>query len=132
MISHVYIGITDFQRALGFYSAVMDILGHPLKFSEPEKRWAAWKPMNAERPLVIIGMPYDGSQSQAGNGQMIALIAPCRTAVREAHDIAIAHGGQSEGLPGLRPRYHADFYGAYVRDHDGNKICVCCHHAEPA
>ena len=43
MLSHVHIGVTDFQRAFAFYSTVMDALGFPLKFSEQEKRWAGWK-----------------------------------------------------------------------------------------
>jgi predicted CXXCH cytochrome family protein len=30
----------------------------------------------------------------------------------------------------LRPQYHAAYYGAYFRDSDGNKLCVCCHDAE--
>jgi predicted lactoylglutathione lyase len=39
---------------------------------------------------------------------------------------AIANGGQSEGEPGLRPQYNADFYAAYVRDPDGNKLAAVC------
>jgi hypothetical protein len=39
--------------------------------------------------------------------------------------------GVSEGAPGLRPDYHADYYGAYFRDPDGNKLCVVCHEAPP-
>ena len=43
---------------------------------------------------------------------------------------AIAAGGSCEGAPGLRPQYHADYYGAYFRDPDGNKLAVCCHRPE--
>lgn len=43
--------------------------------------------------------------------------------------LALAHGGSTEGAPGLRPDYHADYYGAYFRDPDGNKLCVVCHDA---
>jgi catechol 2,3-dioxygenase-like lactoylglutathione lyase family enzyme len=39
---------------------------------------------------------------------------------------AIANGGQSEGEPGLRPQYNADFYAAYVRDPDENKLAAVC------
>jgi lactoylglutathione lyase len=35
-----------------------------------------------------------------------------------------------EGAPGLRPEYHAHYYGAYFRDPDGNKLCVACHQPE--
>jgi len=132
MISHVCVGITDFERALAFYSAVMTPLGHVLKFSEPEKGWAAWKPGNADRPLFIIGAPYNGEAAAPGNGQMIALLAPSRKVVAECHAAALAQGGTCEGPPGLRPQYHPNYFGAYFRDPDGNKLCVCCHNREPA
>ena len=127
MLSHIHIGVTDFQRALAFYSAVMDALGLPLKFAEPEKQWAAWKPVDAPRPLFLIGRPYNGEPAAPGNGQMIALLALSRDAVEKSHATAIANGGRCEGPPGLRPQYHPNYYGAYFRDPDGNKLCVCCH-----
>ena len=40
---------------------------------------------------------------------------------------ALAHGARCEGPPGLRPEYHAHYYGAYFRDSEGNKLCVACH-----
>ncbi len=58
---------------------------------------------------------------------MVALLAPSRDAVDRVYEVALAHGGLSEGAPGLRPEYHANYYGTYFRDVDGNKICVCCH-----
>ncbi|MFS2019587.1 VOC family protein, partial [Massilia sp. CT11-108] len=56
-----------------------------------------------------------------------ALLAPDRAAVDAAYEIALAHGGRGDGAPGLRPDYHEHYYGAYVRDPDGNKLCVVCH-----
>ena len=132
MISHTYVGITDFERAFEFYSSLMKLLGHGLKFSEPEKSWAGWKPMRAERPLFLIGPPHDGRPATPGNGQMIALMAPSRKAVDACHVMALAMGCVSEGAPGLRPQYHPNYYGAYFRDPDGNKLCVCCHEPEGA
>ena len=44
-----------------------------------------------------------------------------------AHATALAHGGLSEGAPGLRPEYTPSYYGAYFRDPDNNKMCVACH-----
>jgi uncharacterized protein YihD (DUF1040 family) len=38
----------------------------------------------------------------------------------------MAGGGKSEGAPGLRPQYNPDFYAAYLRDPDGNKIAAVC------
>jgi lactoylglutathione lyase len=58
---------------------------------------------------------------------MTVLLAPHRAAVDAAYDIGLAHGGSGDGAPGLRPEYHAHYYGAYLRDPDGNKLCVVCH-----
>jgi catechol 2,3-dioxygenase-like lactoylglutathione lyase family enzyme len=132
MISHICIGIGNFERALAFYSAIMTPLGHVLKFSEAEKGWAAWKPKDADRPLFIIGAPYNGEAATPGNGQMIALLASSRKVVADCHAAALARGGVCEGPPGLRPHYHPNYFGAYFRDPDGNKLCVCCHNPEPA
>ena len=46
------------------------------------------------------------------------------------NEIALANGGTCEGAPGLRPHYHANYYGAYFRDTEGNKVGVVCHEAE--
>ena len=127
MLSHVHIGITDFERALTFYSAVLDTLGLTRKFSQPEKSWAGWMKPGAARPLFLIGRPYDGAPAQPGNGQMVALLASSRDAVDRCHAVALHHGGTCEGPPGLRTHYHPDYYGAHFRDPDGNKLGICCH-----
>jgi catechol 2,3-dioxygenase-like lactoylglutathione lyase family enzyme len=129
MLSHIYLGVTDFERAYRFYAPLMASLGLPQKFRDDGRPWAAWMPPDAPRPLFIVGSPYAGEAS-CGNGQMVALQAPSRSAVDAAYATALAHGGSSEGEPGLRPEYHAHYYGAYFRDPDGNKLCVVCHHAE--
>ncbi|CAN5474786.1 VOC family protein [soil metagenome] len=130
MFSHVFIGVTDFDRALRFYRAVMDGLGLELRFSDPAKPWAGWHSAGKARPLFVIGKPFDGGPQDPGNGQMIAFAAGDRATVRRVHAIALAQGGRCEGPPGPRPQYHANYYGAYFRDHDGNKFCVACHEAE--
>ena len=127
MISHIFIGISDFGRALAFYSALMDTLALKRKFADEEKSWAGWMAPDKPRPLFVIGRPFDGAPQQAGNGQMTALQAMSRDQVDQAYAVALANGGRCEGAPGLRPHYHPNYYGAYVRDPDGNKLCVCCH-----
>jgi len=127
LISHVFIGITDFDKALIFYSALMHELGLKMKFAEPAERWAGWMAPDRPRPLFVIGRPFNGEPHSSGNGHMVALLAPSRAVVDAAYDTALAQGAVSEGAPGLRPHYHANFYGAYFRDMDGNKLCVCCH-----
>jgi catechol 2,3-dioxygenase-like lactoylglutathione lyase family enzyme len=127
MLSHVHVGVTDFDRAYHFYTAVLAELDVALRFSDPVKGWAGWQKPGQARPLFLIGRPYDGEDALPGNGQMAALLAPSRDAVDRAHAVALAQGGADEGKPGLRPQYHPNYYGAYFRDPDGNKICVCCH-----
>ncbi len=127
MISHVYVGVSNFERALLFYSAVMAELDCQLKFAEPAKSWAGWVARTQARPLFLIGHPFDGQPHAAGNGQMVALLAPSRAAVDKAHATALEHGAADEGAPSLRPHYHPNYYGAYFRDLDGNKLCICCH-----
>jgi predicted lactoylglutathione lyase len=61
---------------------------------------------------------------------MIALSAVNREVVDAAYRLALSAGGTCEGPPGLRPQYHTNYYGAYFRDPDGNKLCVCCHDPE--
>jgi catechol 2,3-dioxygenase-like lactoylglutathione lyase family enzyme len=127
MLSHVYIGVADLPRAYAFYAPLMETLGCALQFYEAEGRRTGWKPANAARPLFVIGLPFDDRPPAPGNGQMIALLAPSRAAVDACYAAAIANGGTCEGAPGLRPHYHSNYYGAYFRDPEGNKLCVCCH-----
>jgi catechol 2,3-dioxygenase-like lactoylglutathione lyase family enzyme len=58
---------------------------------------------------------------------MLAFDAASRALVDNAYAYALSHGGRDEGAPGLRLHYHPDYYGAYFRDPDGNKLCVVCH-----
>lgn len=127
MFSHVFVGTNDFERALAFYRPLMDALGIRARFCDAARPWAGWQSSPDPRPLFLIGRPYDGKPHAPGNGQMVAFVAPTRDAVDRAHALALALGGRDEGAPGLRPEYHAHYYGAYVRDPDGNKLCVVCH-----
>lgn len=125
MLSHMTIGVLDVAAARRFYDPLLQQLGLVLKFAD--ENWAGWKQPDADRPLFIITRPFDGGVASSGNGQMIALLAPTRSAVDSCHAVALRHGGEDEGRPGIRPQYHARYYGAYFRDPDGNKLCVCCH-----
>jgi len=62
-----------------------------------------------------------------GNGITVGLDADTRSAVDAAHAAALKAGGKDEGAPGIRKHYHPNYYGAYVRDLDGNKVCIVCH-----
>ncbi len=127
MFSHIFIGVTDFDKALAFYNPLMNVLGVKPRFCDKTRPWAGWQSDPDPRPLFLIGKPYNQLPHECSNGQMVAFSADTRAIVDEAYTVALAYGGSSEGAPGLRPEYHEHYYGAYFRDPDGNKLCVVCH-----
>jgi len=129
VFSHIFVGTNDFERALAFYQPVMAALGIAARFCDASKPWAGWQSSPDPRPLFLLGRPFDGQSHDPGNGQMVAFLAATRAQVDAAWRTALAHGGTDEGAPGLRPHYHAHYYGAYFRDPDGNKLAVACHAA---
>jgi len=126
LFSHITVGVNDFERALHFYRAVLGSLGLAERFCELDRPWAGWQSAGG-RPLFIITRPFDGAAASAGNGQMVAFQAANHQQVHCFYETALAVGGQCAGPPGLRPQYHARYYGAYVRDPDGNKLAIACH-----
>ncbi len=130
MFSHVFVGVTDFTRAKAFYDPLMSLIGARQRFSDLSRPWAGWESLPGMRPLFIIGSPINGEPASAGNGAMVAFQVPTRDQVDAAYALALGSGGRDEGAPGLRPQYHAHYYGAYFRDLDGNKLCVVCHSPE--
>lgn len=73
------------------------------------------------RPLFLIRAPEDGDEHMLGNGQMAAFTVADRDGVDRAYRLALKHGGSCAGAPGLRPAYHADHCGAYMRDYRGQQ-----------
>lgn len=129
MFSHVTIGTNDLERAIAFYDAVTAPLGLSRTYTNAEHRLAGYGPAG-EPARLFVCHPFDGKAATVGNGTHVALLAPDRAAVDAFHAAALAAGGSDEGAPGLRPQYHAHYYGAYVRDLDGNKLQACCHRQE--
>jgi catechol 2,3-dioxygenase-like lactoylglutathione lyase family enzyme len=124
MFSHVTVGANDIARAKSFYEAVTKPLGLVKHMDFPE---AAGFGRPGNRPRLWIVRPLDKKAATAGNGITVGLDAESRPAVDAAHAAALAAGGHDEGKPGLRTHYHPNYYGAYVRDPDGNKVCIVCH-----
>ena len=123
MFSHVTIGSDDIERAAAFYDAVLAPLGQSSIFRDADH--AAYGAVRGAR--VWIMRPFDRGPARPGNGVHVAFTAPDRAAVDAFYEAAIAAGGTCEGPPGLRQHYHPNYYGAYVRDLDGNKIQAVCH-----
>lgn len=128
MFSHVTLGSGDLERSRGFYVPVMATLGIGQPFALPGS--LVFGDMMGEK--LFIGAPFDGAAASSGNGVHVAFVAPDRAAVDAFYTAALAHGGTDEGAPGPRPRYHANYYGTYVRDPDGNKLQAVCHRAPDA
>jgi catechol 2,3-dioxygenase-like lactoylglutathione lyase family enzyme len=127
MYSHTTLGTNDWEKAKPFWHAVMAALGHAVLFEHPAGI-AYGEPTGAK---IFIGPTFDQKPAQGGNGVHIAFIAKDRKAVDTFHAAALANGGIDEGAPGPRPHYHPNYYGAYVRDPDGNKLQAVCH-SKPA
>lgn len=129
MLSHVILGINDIERAVEFYDAVLGILGYERRFLAET---GAGYGMNDELGIDTFWLtkPIDGQPASVGNGTNVAFVAPSRSAVREFYEKAVAMGATSEGEPGIREEAHPNFFAAYVRDLDGNKIVAVCHQKE--
>ena len=132
MLSYVYFGTNDLERAVRFYQAVLSPLGMPRCITgDPEwdrisAGWGLYEDGGARELAFWIGKPFDQQPATAGNGSMVAFSARSWKDVDAFYAAALAHGGQGDGPPGLRAHYGPDFYAAYVRDPDGNKIAAVC------
>jgi catechol 2,3-dioxygenase-like lactoylglutathione lyase family enzyme len=129
MFAHIAVGTRDLDEAKRFYTAVLEPLGITLFADDRETGWLTFR-KGRERPSLEMCLPRDGKPASVGNGVNIGLLAPDRAAVRAAHAAGLTHGGTDEGAPSLRAHYHANWYGAYLRDPTGNKLCIVCHEAE--
>jgi catechol 2,3-dioxygenase-like lactoylglutathione lyase family enzyme len=132
MLTYVYLGTNDLLRAIAFYDATLAALGMQRCITgDPDwdrisAGWGTYEDEGARELGVWIGKPFNQQPASIGNGTMVAFRAPSWEAVDDFHAAALSHGGSSEGAPGLRIHYNPDFYAAYVRDPDGNKLAAVC------
>jgi catechol 2,3-dioxygenase-like lactoylglutathione lyase family enzyme len=121
-IDHIAIRVRDLAASRAFYEAALAPLGVPVleaSFDPPDLSGIVIGPSDAENFYISEGEP---------SGPLhIAFVAEDRGQVDGFHAAAIGAGGEDNGLPGLRPHYHADYYGAYVIDPDGNNVEAVCH-----
>jgi catechol 2,3-dioxygenase-like lactoylglutathione lyase family enzyme len=132
MLTYVYFGTNNLARAIRFYDATLTPLGMSRCVTgDPEwdrisAGWGTYENDGARELAFWIGKPFDQQPATTGNGSMVAFSARSWKAVDDFHTAALANGGISEGVPGLRLHYNPDFYAAYVRDPDGNKLAAVC------
>jgi catechol 2,3-dioxygenase-like lactoylglutathione lyase family enzyme len=120
MIDHAGISVRDLARSKAFYVAALAPLGYKLLADLVEWHAAGFGDAHPEFWLGL-GQPTNGDDDVH-----VCFSAKSRAEVRAFYDAAIAAGGRDNGPPGLRPMYHADYYGAFVLDPDGNGIEACC------
>jgi catechol 2,3-dioxygenase-like lactoylglutathione lyase family enzyme len=101
MIDHSGINCTDYPRSQQFYDRVLGVLGYSRQADFGE----------------AIGYGRDG----------FAFAAADHDAVRAFYDAAVELGAESLHAPRLWPEYHPGYFGAFVRDPDGNNVEAVCH-----
>ena len=126
MFSHVTIGARDLDRAGRFYDAVLAPLGLTRRLVAPDGGPPAlcWVSERTPLPRFYVYIPSDGMPATVGNGSMVAFLAPSREGVIGAYAAGRENGGADEGAPGDRPHYGRGYFGAYLRDPDGNKVHI--------
>lgn len=126
MFSHVTVGTRDLERAGRFYDALLAPLGLRQRPVTPDGGPLAlcWVSGNASLPRFYVYSPRDGLPATVGNGSMVAFLAPTIEAVKASWASGIANGSTDEGAPGARPHYGEGYFGAYLRDLDGNKVHI--------
>lgn len=121
MIAYTMVGTRNLDRSRRFYDPLFAEMGQePCFLDEQVATWG--KAADPSAPRFMAGHPFDGQAANVGNGVMTAFLVPDIGRIDRLYDLALHHGGSSEGEPGPRPRYGDEFYAAYVRDPDGNKL----------
>ena len=124
MIGYVTIGANDPEVSGKFYDAVLGAIGSERKFADGG--WIGYGKKGDEAHSVYVCPPHDKKAASFGNGSMLAFKANNMGEVKAAYEAGLKSGGKDEGAPGPRPANSTTFFGAYLRDPVGNKICVFC------
>ncbi|MFM9835320.1 MAG: VOC family protein [Methylophilaceae bacterium] len=132
---HLYItiGTNNMIRAMKFYNAVLPIFELKGRATNGEADWEDWAGYGKENHeglfeelLWLCGKPFNGNPATHGNGSLVGFKVNSWNEVDRFYAVALANGGTCEGAPGLRLNVAPDFYAAYVRDPDGNKLASVC------
>ncbi|WP_425083578.1 VOC family protein [Ruegeria profundi] len=118
-LNYVMIGSNDVAKAREYFDAVLPLIGGTVVM-EFMPHGFCYGLRGGGR--IWVTPPYNKEAATPGNGNMVGLLCDSEAEVQAAHAAALSAGGTSEGEPGPRPQYGPDFYGAYVRDLDGNKM----------
>jgi catechol 2,3-dioxygenase-like lactoylglutathione lyase family enzyme len=125
MLDHIGFPVADYAHSKAFYIAALAPLGYGLVMEVgPEQTGGGshggFGPKGRPQFWIGTGNPIKGRLH-------VAFVARDRAGVRAFHEAAIKAGAKDNGAPGLRPEYHADYYGAFVLDPDGHNVEAVCH-----
>ena len=120
MIGFAIVGAANLEIAQEFYDKVFSIVG--LRMLWKNDRVVMYGVKKDEATFGII-LPYNKENPEPGNGNMVAIKAQSVDEVKGLHKKSIEMGALNEGDPGKRD---GTFYGSYIRDLDGNKLCFYC------
>lgn len=125
MLDHIGYAVTDIDRSKRFYLAALA----PLSITLIMEVTAEQTGKDAHAGFGANGKPFFwvGTGAKQKGVVHVAFTATSRAQVDAFHRAAIAAGGKDNGAPGIRPHYHANYYGAFVLDPDGNNIEAVCH-----
>jgi catechol 2,3-dioxygenase-like lactoylglutathione lyase family enzyme len=125
MLDHVSLGVSDLVRSRHFYDAVLRPLGlvRIVNFGGDRGSDYGTAPGSLGVEFTITAERV----AEPPPGMHLCFRSRDREAVREFHRLALASGGRDDGAPGVRPHYHASYYGAFVLDPDGHRIEAICH-----
>ena len=128
MLDHTGIAVADLDRSKAFYTRALS----PLSIGLVVEVTAEQTGSDAHAGFGAGGKPFFwiGSGVRPSGPVHFAFTAQSRAQVDAFYEAALATGGRDNGAPGLRPHYHASYYGAFVFDPDGNNIEVVCHKLE--
>ena len=120
MIGYATVGTNDRGRAVAFYDALLAEFG--AKRVMDYETFIAWS-QGRGKPGFAVAIPFDKKPATVGNGSMVAFLVDKPAQVDALYEKALALGATDEGPPGDRGD---NYYGAYFRDLDGNKLNVHC------
>jgi catechol 2,3-dioxygenase-like lactoylglutathione lyase family enzyme len=125
MIDHLGFSVSDYERAKAFYSKALA----PLGYSLVKEVTAEQTGHEAAAGFGAGGKPdfWIGGEGALNKPVHVAILAKDRATVDAFYKAAMAAGGRDNGPPGIRAHYHANYYGAFVRDPDGHNIEAVCH-----
>ncbi|MEM7688676.1 MAG: VOC family protein [Pseudomonadota bacterium] len=117
--NYITLGSNDLERSYRYYDPVMAAMGAKV-LAEYEGMTKCYQ--FPDGFCVWVTKPQNGEAAAAGNGHTAGFAVADPATVDAAYKAAMQNGGSDEGAPGPRPLYGPDFYGAYARDPDGNKM----------